>query len=62
MYTVSSTIWGGEKPIEDGGYHETEDIDEVCDAVRSALENGATQVLISKEEYASEGFENPYGD
>lgn len=62
MYIVSSTIWEGERPIEDGGYLETESIDDVCDAVRSALENGATQVHISKESYSSEGFENSYED
>ena len=62
MYIVSSTIWQDERPIEDGGYHETEDIEEVLDAVRSALENGATQVHISKESYTSEGLENLYED
>ena len=62
MFIISSTIWEGERPIEDGGYHETEDIDEVCDAVRSALENGATQIHISRESYSSEGIENPYED
>lgn len=60
MFIVSSTKFEGEYPT-DMGYLETEGIDDVLDAVRVALEKGATQIHISVEEdYVTEGYDNEY--
>ena len=60
MFIVSSIRErNGAEPI-DSGYFETETIDDVLDAVESALKNGATQIHISIEEYSSEGYGNDY--
>lgn len=62
MYIVSSTIWEGERPIEDGGYVETESVDDVHDAVDAALANGATQIHISIHKDDTAGLDNLYED